>query len=278
MAGERRTPALGEQAEAIIEVVGEAAQPEEVDAAGRELDGERDAVEPAADVDHQRGIGIVHLEPAVAPEARSTKSCTAGNRIASSAVRPVGRRRQVERTEAIDPLAGRAQRLPAGGEHMHAAGATDDALGQRRCRLDHVLAIIEDDQHVPAGEGGSQAGDRVLRRDREAERRGEGARDRRGSVTSERSTKRAPSRWPLAALSARRATVVLPIRAGPDDGDEPALTELRGHARHALVAADDVKERRRQVMNGRRSSPGMEAAPARPHEPPRRTGSRGRVH
>ena len=63
----------GEQAEAVIEVFGEAAQPEDADAAGRQFDGERDAVEPAADVDDQRRVGVVHLEPVVARRRRARR-------------------------------------------------------------------------------------------------------------------------------------------------------------------------------------------------------------
>ena len=165
VARERGAPPLREQAEAVIEVFGKAAQPEDTDATGRQFDGERNAVEPAADVDDQRRVGVAHLKPVVArpgaldEELHRRVSHCLGRR------EPGGGRRQVERTETEYPFARRAKRLPAGREHMHASGAAEDAFGQTRRGFDHVLAIVEDDQHVLAGKEGDQAGKRILRRD-----------------------------------------------------------------------------------------------------------------
>ena len=60
--------------------------------------------------------------------------------------------RDVERWHAVDGLRGRAERLTARGDDAHAGTGAQQRLGHVRGRFDHVLAVVEHDEHPPTGE------------------------------------------------------------------------------------------------------------------------------
>ena len=63
VSGERRAPPLHQELHAISDLAGEPRDPIRRDLARRDLDRQRNAVEPAADIAYQRGGVIVENEP-----------------------------------------------------------------------------------------------------------------------------------------------------------------------------------------------------------------------
>ena len=74
MARERRAGAARQQAEAVAQPGGELLGPQQPDARGRELDGQREAVQPGADLDRRGRVLVGQRERRDRRPARSTKS------------------------------------------------------------------------------------------------------------------------------------------------------------------------------------------------------------
>ena len=75
--------------------------------------------------------------------ARSQKSCTASDVSVTSAP---GHRQRVDR---MDLFAVQAQCLAAGGEHGDVRTAFEDLVDEGGARVDQVLAVVEDQKHLP---------------------------------------------------------------------------------------------------------------------------------
>jgi hypothetical protein len=66
--------------------------------------------------------------------------------------RDVGRHRQRQRTYRVDLLAGNAERLTAGGDDLDASATREQCIDQLDHCIDHVLAVVEHDQHALLGQ------------------------------------------------------------------------------------------------------------------------------
>ena len=122
VARQRRAPAARQQPEAIVQERRQPAHAEGVDAGSRELDRERDAVQPAADLGDERRIGIAQLE-AVEDRRRALDEQLhrrEAERLGGG--EPGRRRRDRQRRQAMHPLALGPQRLAAGRQDVHARG------------------------------------------------------------------------------------------------------------------------------------------------------------
>ncbi|MGY4296767.1 hypothetical protein ACVWXN_004862 [Bradyrhizobium sp. i1.4.4] len=120
--------------------------------AGGELDRERDAIEPTADVADVRRVRIRQSEP--------TSSCGRAfheELYGGVGNRALGRqngvfRRACQRREAICVLAFDPQQLPARGHDVQLRCLLVEPFGQRRRGVDDMLAAIQNEQHPPVAQ------------------------------------------------------------------------------------------------------------------------------
>ncbi|WP_229683859.1 hypothetical protein [Nocardia camponoti] len=144
MLRDRGATAAGEQAEAVIEAVGELVERHRPQACCREFDGERDAVERTANAFSRC-------------EIRSGDSTTDG----SGAVAQQGDGgRQLKRPHPPQCLARNAKRLTACRENAHAWTLTEDPMRERSGGVDHVLAVVQHQQRFAF----AQCGDEPIKR------------------------------------------------------------------------------------------------------------------
>ena len=149
---------LGEQAEAVVEALGDL-----LDAQGRrarrgQLDGQRDAVEPEADLGQGGGVGVD--EAVVGDEGAGPVDEQPGRLVAHQrfdrAIRDAfGRHRQ--RRHPPDDLAGDAEGLAAGGQHPEHRAGLEQGLDQRR-RWPRAGARSCRPRGCTHGRGGGRAG------------------------------------------------------------------------------------------------------------------------
>ena len=113
-----------------------------------ELERKRDPVEPGANVRHQRRIRIIQLEATAAGSCALHQEFHRRKRLYVARFQVgVGHRalqwRQPARVLAFDP-----QSLAAGRQNVNRRSIEEDALGQGRCHIDQVLAVVEHQEHA----------------------------------------------------------------------------------------------------------------------------------
>ena len=167
-------------------------------------------------------------------------------------------RRHIERRDPVDVLAGDAQRLAAGRQTARAGAGAQQRLGHAGRRLDHVLAVVEDQQELlGADRARDTLGRHGARSEREAERARHGGRDELGIDKRPSSATHTPSgnlgrRW----LATSRPSRVLPM--------PPAPTRLTSRCSVASgrdfcelgLSADQFRNRLRKVRHPRGSRTG----------------------
>ena len=254
-----------------------------------ELDGQRQAVQAAHDLDDRRHRGVVDREVG------------AGGR---GAVGEQPHRRVLERhrgdaaSGAGWPSGGTAstsspmmrQRLAAGGQDAQLRAAAEQLLGQRRGGVDEVLAVVEHQHRVPVGRGRRPAAPRRLRRAPLPARRSSRFFSRSPSAPSTACGDVAPGRSPAPARPARPRPRLTSRAAGL--GGQPRLAGAAGPTsvtsrcslqrladpRELLVAADEAGERRAQVGAPRRAGSRRSAHLAAQHGQVGGLQLGGRVH
>ncbi len=175
------------------------------DARGGQLDGERQAVEPVADLDHAARSSSVRSKSGITARARSRNSATAsdcGARPTSRNRRRVGHR---QRRHRVLLLAGDTQRLAARDQDPSPGAAASSSRDQRR-GAHHLLEVVEDEQQsrsrevlleAPTGEAAPVGEPQALGDGRRDERR-LGDRLQRHQPDAVREPARAPGRRPRA--------------------------------------------------------------------------------
>ena len=161
----RQVPrARRQQREVVLEPGEDLFGRQELDPRRGELDGQRHPVQPRGDPADRRRVGVGQLEVRVAPSgARATNSWTdfeplqrcrghgaqLGRQVQPlqlGEARRVGWRGQPGHRELL--LAGDAQGGPAGDEDPQARRAARAARRSDRRRVDHLLEVVEDEQHL----------------------------------------------------------------------------------------------------------------------------------
>ena len=144
-----------EDAEALVEAVGDFGHADRARPGRSQLDGQRDPVQPPADLDDQRPSRLVEHEGGVGRFGASDEEGDRGNlrqlaerQLRADQFRGSGRQR-VHRPE---PLAGYRQRFPTGCHDRDGGCLTQDSGHQLGHRLDQVLAVVENQQAVPGAE------------------------------------------------------------------------------------------------------------------------------
>ncbi|WP_247445737.1 hypothetical protein [Bradyrhizobium sp. 197] len=135
---------------------------------GGELDGERDAVEPAAKVADIRGIRIRQRELAASRSRALDEEFhgSIGEGVRGRQNGPLRRARQ--RRETVCEFAFDAQQLPARGQDVQLRRCLVEPLGKRRRCLDDGLAAIQNEQHAPVAQECREVARGIIRSDQQS--------------------------------------------------------------------------------------------------------------
>jgi hypothetical protein len=161
---ERPVPGLGgprprcEQREPVVEPGGDLLQGERLHPCRRELERQRHAVEPPADGRHGARVRRRQRErrphrPSALNEELHRRRCGRRLEIAEGLVGVlvavlVAVRGQGERVDRDLHLSGHGERLAARGEHPDARTGLQQPLDEPGRGLDHLLAVVDDQQHL----------------------------------------------------------------------------------------------------------------------------------
>jgi hypothetical protein len=230
-----------QQREAAVQVLGDLGRRERADPRRRELERERQPVEPAADVGDRRPVLVVDLEvPADEPSPVEEEL----HRLRRGRLRGRARVRDLERAQREHRFAVDPERLAAGGQHARVRAGLEHPFRQLRHAAHHVLAVVEHHQEVALVDGVDH---RLRRSDRGAvapDRRGYGRSDRR--LVVERAQK-APADQGRVGLGrehlGRQPRLAHPAHPG-DRGQRTAPDQLREP--HTLALAPEERGPRRR--------------------------------
>ena len=240
-----------EQLEAVGQALEDLRRAEHPRAHCGQLDGERQPVEPATDLDHGLAVGLGQLERAGCccgpfdEQADGLVSAQPCHRL----IRP--RERHLERGHRHDMLPRRRQWLPAGGDQAQPRRSGDRFGHERRGRVQQVLAVVDDKKKLPIPQVGERQsmrlGGRLVsqvqrRRHRSANKRGVphlGELDEPGAVAEA-----APD---LGGGPDGEARLSYPAR--PDEADQPGARELLPDLGQLPAAADEARRLDGQVAD-----------------------------
>jgi hypothetical protein len=153
---QRGAAAAGQETKPIIKACRELSQSKRVDPAGGEFDCECNAVEPAANIGNDRRVGVGQLKSVKHRGSPFDKELDGRKSQGFLGFEPDRRRWNAERQQAIKPFAGRAQRLPAGGQNVHAGRCLPYALDQIGNGVHNVLAAVKHQEHFLVGQESDQ--------------------------------------------------------------------------------------------------------------------------
>jgi hypothetical protein len=146
VAGRRRPVGAGQQLETALQPVEQLGQPQRLDAGGRQLDGQRHAVQALNQPGGYRSRLAIQDEPRISlPGPVREQPHRRGN---LRAVRYPGR----QRPEPEAGLAGQPDGLTAGGQDPDVVGGGQHHRAQLRDGGQHMLAIIQDQQELLAAQ------------------------------------------------------------------------------------------------------------------------------
>ena len=149
MPTQRCPRAPGEQLEARVELVAHSAQAERGYARGGQFDGQRQAVEPPADIDREYCVLVVQREAWVdRPHSRLEQGH--GPELARGArlgLQWHGQRHQTKLLFVHDP-----QRFLTGRKQRDIGRVPQNGLDQRHDRVEQVLAVVEHEQQLSAAQ------------------------------------------------------------------------------------------------------------------------------
>ena len=134
---------LAEQRESTVEPLGDVVDAERAKASSRQLEGEGEAVELTADVEHRGGRRLVDDEIGPDPSAPFEEELYGGRleRIVAG---------ELERRDRPHALSLEPEGLPTGGQHGHVGRGVEHRRDERGHAVDHVLAVVEHEQR-PSG-------------------------------------------------------------------------------------------------------------------------------
>ncbi len=124
----------GQQAEALAQRVGDLTDRERLRPRRRQFDRQRQTVESLADVQDVGFLGLARRE------AGSNGAGPFDEQFAGEDV--------VERLDGAHVLAADGEAFAARRQHRHGRRRRHDALDERRRGVDHVLAVVEHEQHA----------------------------------------------------------------------------------------------------------------------------------
>ncbi len=238
-----------EQRKHLVEPRRESLQAEAVDAAGGQLDRQRHAIQLAAQMAHDGKVRFGQCEAVGVGAGAFDEQLDGGVRPALLDVGRVLRHRGLKRSEPVHPLALAFERFTARGQDLHVRRLAQHAFGQPRRGVDHVLAIVEDDQHPAPRQRLAKGGPGVGGAHRDLQRRGE--RHRHARRVGQRGQVDEPDAIGIAPellFRHRERDRRLAHAAWPDDRYEPTRGQPLAERRRDRGAADRVVQARGQVV------------------------------
>ena len=138
--------AAHQQAKTLVEQAHDLVDRKHRNSRGRELQRQRDAVEPDADRGDRAGTLLLQVEvrPVLARPIDEQLHCVRARNRRRIGLR-VGQRQHAQR---IDALGADAQWLPAGGDDAHVGRFAQQGVHQVGAGAQHVLAVVEDQQQL----------------------------------------------------------------------------------------------------------------------------------
>ena len=186
--------ARAQEAEPVVEPIGDRCSAEGAEAAGCQLERERQPVEAEADARDVLGVLVGERE------ARRRRGGALDEEEDGLVLEQPGRRNrvlepgQLERGDPEHDLSGDAQRLAARRDDGQSRRRAQQAIRQRRCARDDVLAVVEYEQQRARREEVDHRVERLLRSERTHVERGcDLVRDEAGVGEGASSTSAAPA-------------------------------------------------------------------------------------
>jgi hypothetical protein len=134
----------GQELVAVLEAGVDVGDGQRANARGGELERERDALEPGDQLGHGRRFLLVEDEARLVQLRPLDEQAYRGR--ARERLQAVAARRHGQRQHREALLAGGAQQLAARGQDAHVRRRLEDRVRELRRGLDHVLAVVEDQQ------------------------------------------------------------------------------------------------------------------------------------
>jgi hypothetical protein len=246
---------LAEEAEAVVEARRDLVRAQMPHARPRELDRERDAVQPLADLSH-RAVGLARERKAGARRRCAIREQLDRLAAAASLEIRLGRRDR-ERRHLPHVLSVDVERLAARGEDRQPRTAAEQEIGELRGALDDVLTVVEHEQHVPVADAVDEL---ILRGELDSRARAHETRGRRDGGGNLPARAR---RDQVGAAHARREGVrdvighlpgepALPATSDAGQCHEAVGGERRRDPAPRVAAADEARARPRGCRDGRR--------------------------
>jgi hypothetical protein len=228
----------------VVQPVSQLAERQRPQLDRRQLDRQRDAVEPPADPDDVRRVLRGNREVrhrARGPQREQFHRVPAVGPAGAGPGQPVVLRHR-QRPDRKGVLAGHVERLLRGGEHGHAGSIPHDGLGERGAGVEQVLARVEDQQQPPVPQVLEQ---RVERGARVLLGQAEHARDRVGQQRGVAQVRQLDDPGAvrvadgcLCGRDERDPRLADPARS--DDRHDPGVREHRGDPREFALPAYEV--------------------------------------
>lgn len=151
----RGSGSRGEELEHVVQTVPDIRRSQDLDPRRSQLDGQGNAVQPAADLHHGRRVLRRQLEPRHHVMCPLHKE-TARLRLGGVHIEPVIGNDQ--REDQPGPLPSHAQGLPTGGKNRQPGALPEQAVCQLCTGFDQMLAVVQDQQRRSHGYEAGQRG------------------------------------------------------------------------------------------------------------------------
>jgi hypothetical protein len=174
-------------------------------------------------------------------------------------VKTLRRRRGLEWLQAADVLPLDAERLTTGCENVHASRTLRDRDHQTRNGVDHVRAIVQNEQHARVTQSGNQTRERVF--GIEVDVNGSSDRAEDESRVGQLREVDVPDAIHVSAdqpLGGGHRDGGLADPAGSDNGDQPLRGKPALQPGDEIIASNQRCEASRQVVLGRRGARGRD--------------------
>ncbi len=205
-----------------------------------ELERKREPVEPEADARHVVGVLVGQLEPLGDGGGALDEE---DDRLEAGEIRCAGMLSRVgdrERRDSEDDLAGDAKRLTARHEQGQLRRRAEELRRQGCARGEHVLAVVEDEEQLAAGEVPHDGILEALVGEREhVESGGDGDRDRGRARRGELDERRPVGVRALHGPRELESEARLARATGPAEREQPAPVKERGELGELVSATDE---------------------------------------
>ncbi len=243
MTGGRGAAGVAQQAEVVLEALGDLLDGENGRARRRELDGQRHPVQPAAEVGDGDGRAVRD------GERRGEARCALKEELDGARLgRHLARGGHGEPADAEELLARDAQGAPAGRDDPQRRARAQQTGDQLRARAGDELAVVKDKQRALLAQAPGDGRRRIRRRQRKLECRGHVLGDElsvgdRGQVHPPRAARKLGP--PL--LGEGEPQPALPASTRPHEREQPVVGQQRGQLGQLAPAADEARQLGRKV-------------------------------